>query len=244
VGFQGTSVNIGELWATYDIEVLKTILPTASLATIPDHWVCIGASTGTYLGTSQVLNSGNTGSTINSAMTGILLPVVPIPMEYIVTYSAIGSVSSLTNVMTTTKTGTSNVSFWGSGTINTLIQSGGAESVTQFISSAISVAASTVASIVWGNGTLPSPLSGVDITVTPLPQGATRSSRAKVSRTIAFESKESKSEEFTDSEDEAEEELIRGMLKKRRAKVAAAAAAVVPPEVPVAAKSASLKGSK
>jgi len=79
VGMQGASVNIGELWVTYQVELLKPRLGDA--ADLFDHWTFgAGTSTAAYFGTpTQTDNSdfnvvlGSTTITIPNSYTGNLM---------------------------------------------------------------------------------------------------------------------------------------------------------------------------
>lgn len=66
-GFQGTSINAGELWVSYDIELMKPRMGSAA-ALLGDHYeFTTGVSTSAYFGTSNLLlkqTSSNLGTTL------------------------------------------------------------------------------------------------------------------------------------------------------------------------------------
>lgn len=75
VGFQGASVNIGELWVSYDIEFLK---PRMSDATdVADHFILDAASvtTGVWLGnTALAVRSTTSNFMVNLANNQVIIP--------------------------------------------------------------------------------------------------------------------------------------------------------------------------
>lgn len=66
-GFQGTNVNIGELWFSYEIELLKPIQSNGTSVLLGDFYnATTGISTSNPFSTSPTLNAGsNLGSEIN-----------------------------------------------------------------------------------------------------------------------------------------------------------------------------------
>lgn len=73
VGMQGTSVNIGELWVTYQIELLKPRLGDA--ADLIDHWRSnIGINTTNYFGVEPELSPN---SDFGTTLTGTTITIPP-----------------------------------------------------------------------------------------------------------------------------------------------------------------------
>lgn len=178
VGFQGTSVNIGELWCSYDIEFLKPQLPVGGAPIPPmDHWVSgIGNITNTqYFGLSPDLLAGNTGTVLSfqtpSASQGQLqFPNLNYVQGYVVTYWVVGSSAVLTLPLTPILGGgvTSTGVYWLSNSSGIQAQTAGATAVTQFISQHVVVPANS-SSATWTitpNCTLPGgTITQFDLTV-------------------------------------------------------------------------------
>lgn len=67
VGQQGSSVNIGELWVTYEIELLKPQLPDISTYAAEDHATCAGTySTSHYFGNPTTYPKSSIGCSFTS----------------------------------------------------------------------------------------------------------------------------------------------------------------------------------
>jgi hypothetical protein len=62
-GFQGTSVNVGELWVSYEIELLKPQISGQGLDLLSQyaHYTMANASAAAYFGTSRQANFDNIG---------------------------------------------------------------------------------------------------------------------------------------------------------------------------------------
>lgn len=96
VGLQGTSVNVGELWCTYSIELFK---PRQSSVDFAAHWQ-LGGAAGTVTAAAPLSNAVLTSTSANN--TGITLSntVVTFPSSFsgnvLVVYDALGTVGAST----------------------------------------------------------------------------------------------------------------------------------------------------
>lgn len=67
VGQQGSSVNIGELWCSYEIELLKPQLPDVSAIVGTDHFYsATGVSTSAYFGTTTTTQADGIGCSVST----------------------------------------------------------------------------------------------------------------------------------------------------------------------------------
>lgn len=87
-GFQGTSVNIGELWVTYQVALLKPKLYQALGNGNDSAYVNLGSAVNTQpQGSSQINLYNNCGLTVSSG--GLCtFPIYPHPTRYLVRYIA------------------------------------------------------------------------------------------------------------------------------------------------------------
>lgn len=101
VGGQAANVNIGELWVSYDIELLKPYL--GSTADEADMYVIgTGAAVGTYFGTTPVKSASSDLGTTLTATTITLPPSFTGNIQ--ITYNIYGSVAAACTAPTITPT--------------------------------------------------------------------------------------------------------------------------------------------
>ena len=101
VGMQASAV-IGELWVTYDIELLKPRLSSVSTGFESDHWAfdIVGYGATTQFGTTPVLRSGsNFGSYLKPSSGQIVMPWWPVDYYALVIYCARGTGTTITTAM-------------------------------------------------------------------------------------------------------------------------------------------------
>lgn len=127
-GLQGTSVNIGELWVSYDITLLKPKINASS--DVGDHYsLGAGITTSAYFGSS--LPAASSSSDLGSVLTNT---TITIPQTYtgniLVIYNVYGTSSAWVNPTFTASNGASNFNIFGnsSGALQTNYNVGGATS--------------------------------------------------------------------------------------------------------------------
>lgn len=235
-GMQAVAV-IGELWVTYDVELLKPRLAQDS-AIYYDHWRLDSAalSAGTPYGTAPALSSdSNFGSVISGG--SLIMPYDSHDYQFMLVYQCSGASTTLTNAITyTSGAALGRYTCWLANTVNFISQPAGAVSTKQFYMACVSFAASAGAlpeatrTITLGaTGTFPGTNTGGDMWILSIrpPLSALLesipermgSSVAKITHSIS-DSKEDKKEpgENMDDEDLAAEFLrFKSMSKKSRA---------------------------
>lgn len=234
VGFQGTSVNIGELWVTYDIELLKPQLQSSGISTpIADHWLLTGAVSATPFGTvSPVLKSGSTGTSclVNATWpNGILqFPVSTVPQQYLISYSATGTNAVLTNQITPAfSTGVTAYNYFNNNTGQIVRQTAGPTANVQFFLQAITVAANTASAnmSIGLVATFPAASNYADLIVIQLPSPSLfnenkRIEESKLPRYQLMSSDDLADEKELESERQEQEEFLeylrfKASLKKK-----------------------------
>lgn len=97
-GVSGTSVNLGELWISYDCILAKPILIASSGQF--DHWACkppVGLASATPLASNLALSTNSTGFTTVNTTTGLTITIDPsFNGNFVVIYTY--TTSSSTNV--------------------------------------------------------------------------------------------------------------------------------------------------
>ena len=168
-GLQGTSVRLGELWVTYEIELSK---PQASNIIgeqiLTDHFNLGTVSAAAPLGTSSTATSSNSlGGSINSTGLSYLFNPLTQSGAYLVVYQALGTAAAIVAPgLTATNCTLQNV--WFSGTsIND--DTAGGNLNARLIQCFVVIVAGQNASIAWGAaGTLPTNVTGGDLYVTQI----------------------------------------------------------------------------
>lgn len=180
MGQQSANI-IGELWVSYNIEMMKPVL-TAGLGqdTLEDHFgfstaalATITAGTGMFGTIFPVVSSKNStlGSTLGAG--GVLtFPAFSYPVQYLVVMEWEGANTTLSATITVSLgSGVSNVALWGSGTGGTFEQvkpQAGAVSSVQFLAMNVLVAAAdntTNNTLTMTAGTVPASLTNADVLV-------------------------------------------------------------------------------
>jgi len=130
VGMQAASV-IGELWVTYDIELLKPRLPPGG--SIPGQFTRINNTLydqNATLGITQTTPKGNLGITITATGAGfdtILFPsaITSGKFQVVMAFRGSGAAANFATLPTTTLTNCTLVADWCSGTSSTLVAPSG-----------------------------------------------------------------------------------------------------------------------
>lgn len=104
-GFQGTSVNIGELWLTYEIAFKKPIQSNGTSVLLGDFYnATTGITSSALYGTNATLVDGsNAGSELSA--NDILLPDANPGDVYLVTYHANGTAAAINGPVVTATSG-------------------------------------------------------------------------------------------------------------------------------------------
>nr|QKV51258.1 putative capsid protein [Crucivirus sp.] len=213
VGMQAVAV-IGELWVTYDVELLKPRLyDTAGFSFYEDHFRCSTVSaTGNYFGTSQVLATGsNLGASVSGST--ITFPADSAVNYYFVYYCCVGVSTILANgIALSLGTNVIGVTYFLNDAASVVAPAAGATSNLQTFKIKVVVGASTS---ITGNtitvtaGTLPTGIVGTDLVISsanPLVVTAPRKSRFS-------------SESDDESASEDEEDLLKQMKKMKKEKM-------------------------
>lgn len=111
-GFQGTSINIGELWVTYEIELLKPILSNGSSILLGDFWSANSGITVNYPMSSlpRLLKGSNAGTTISGK--DIYLNLANPGDVYLVCYHVTGGATGTVTGPVVTATSAELLAFW------------------------------------------------------------------------------------------------------------------------------------
>lgn len=183
-GLQGSNVNCGELWVSYQCVLKKSLLTSAIGNTIPFcHMNTLtGVANSAPLGTAQVATSNSTlVCTVNSTGTVLTFPSFPFKVQYMMTVKWAGTAAALAYP---TLTASTNVHFSSSNlilgdTVNQYVSppagvSSGIAHLTQFFnitSGAIPTGSPDTITFSAG-GTLPSSPTSFDLFITQIPNMA------------------------------------------------------------------------
>lgn len=164
VGQQGSNINIGELWCSYDISLLKPQLDSAlGYEILSDHYSSTTSiSTTNYFGTSQTLRSGsNIGSTITGNVYNF--PANISEGQFMVVWW-VGGTSSASTQPTIIPTNCTVLQMWYNDQFQQL--SSGSNTTTQYgLVFMINITASG-AKFNFTGGSLPSSITSMDLFVT------------------------------------------------------------------------------
>jgi len=214
VGMQASNI-IGELWCTFEIELLKPVLyESAGDSILFDHYKLASSqmSSANMYGLSNAgipvgpNGSGSNAGTFvilnNAVSSSIIFPntMDGLPAQYFVCYQATGSTTTLTLDFATPNVspGVTVLPYWQNDSGARITQPGGAVSSIQFVWFIINIAPDTSTATVTYNintVTLPGSITSGDLFITQM-------SPYSLSKVLKVESKESKSEEKFDDEDE------------------------------------------
>lgn len=170
-GIQGTSVVLGELWCSYDIELRKPISTAAQgLDVLTDHYRLGGVADISNFGTSSVLQAGSSlGGTISTSGTTYLFPPFIQEGMYMIYYAVQGSAGSVV-APTWTLTNCVEVSIFLTDTSGQLNIPTGVSTTLFCICAVISITGAN-ARIVTSGSTLPPTITKGDLFVTQFNSG-------------------------------------------------------------------------
>lgn len=174
--------TIGELWVSYEVALYKPILEGGLVggAVVWWHWTLppatVAAAGGAYFGNPAPLapnaGSGANPPVLNTAGT-VVFPAGSIG-TYRMTYTVDGSSTVLTNALGLNFIGTVAVFMFDNLSTSLVRQTAGATATTQFITTTFRVTpAAPVQAVAINVGTLPAVVSGADLIIELVPNGAT-----------------------------------------------------------------------
>lgn len=165
-GQQGNGVNIGELWVSYQIRLLKPQFATAEGPHVYSTHIrgtgSISASN-QYFGTVQAY-TGNGG--VTAALTTVQFPDWIDSGRYLLVYTVSGTNTATIFPTVTATSGCTLVTFWLNNTFSA-VSTGTATITIIFYAAVIDINAPS-ALLTWSGGTLPSSATSVDLVVTSI----------------------------------------------------------------------------
>lgn len=176
-GFQGTSVNIGELWISYDVELLKPQMNVGGddEGGTSDHYTLgSGITTSAYFGTTPTLQSGsNLGTIMAAGISTVTFPVIPTTVNYFIYYQVTGTSATLTSGLDFGINGSATLLPILNGGADEIVLPSGSTCAIQTGVVVIQIPAATTGSFTIDAGTLPtSPVRG-DLMITQLSSSQT-----------------------------------------------------------------------
>lgn len=164
VGQQGASVNIGELWVTYEIEFFKPQFPDLFAAQWTFMRGTAGISTSEYFGSDAALLHGDLGITVTSNQ--VVFPSTISNGNYLVTYIVSGVAATVASVNWTASGGHFEDVYNVADGLNYTYSAGTA--VSRMIQQQVLSVSSAGPTITFSGGTLPSTPTGAYIQVVRL----------------------------------------------------------------------------
>lgn len=169
-GIAATSVVVGELWVTYEIELAKPILGVLGNTVLSDHFKLSGVDNSNPLGTTSTASAGNSlGGTVNSISYNF--PADAQSGYFMVYWIVAGTAAAITNPGLTFNNCTAVNAFLNKGVsamncpVNTTTSS---EASYCIIVKIPQQAPGSSASVVWSSGTLPTSITNGDLYVTQI----------------------------------------------------------------------------
>lgn len=173
-GIAATSVVLGELWCTYEIEFSKPINKGATANVLSDHYQLVSAASGSPLGLNSTLVDGSSiGGTIvgGSGVQNYVFPEAIQEGTYLFVYSVLGSSTAALNTPTLTFTNCSVALLWNNDSSTAALTPPGTTSSRLFMCFVVTISAFGAgnASVGWSlTGTLPSSITSGDLFVTEI----------------------------------------------------------------------------
>jgi hypothetical protein len=174
VGLPVSSGNIGELWVTYDVELIK---PTMYGDLNVSHFnLAANISTSAYFDTTAAFVYPSSGATTEGKIktSTFYFPEALSSGKYVIQYSVYGASTTLTASLSPTLTNCSQFALFnqtGTDSFYTNV-AGGAVSNHQILVFCVSISAPNATVAITG-GTLPGTITGGDLVVTRLPSALT-----------------------------------------------------------------------
>nr|QKV51212.1 putative capsid protein [Crucivirus sp.] len=221
VGMQAANI-VGELWCTYDIELLKPVLYDAvGLGILTDHYqlpvatVSTASPFGTTYPVAKVASS-SLGSTITGT-TIINLPYSSVYQSYFLVYAVKGASTVLTTAIPqpTYSTGVSAPSLFYLDALSRLSNPNGVTSTVQWYVTFVDVVGGTVSpTITWGTtATMPTSIDGADLFIQQANPGLlTRYRKLSPAKIVAAIVE-------ADSDDDVDADYEKMIREKKRAEI-------------------------
>jgi hypothetical protein len=182
-GVQGTSVNLGELWVSYQVALLKPRLFSA-LGNYNEYlrYNCnTGFANATPLGSAPAIISGSTMTpAYPSAGQTVYFPFSSAPQTYLVTYLVTGTAAAIVTPVFSFFNGASVAVAQNGSAFTTIAPPNGVTSATFLLNIYVTVApnnpssAGTAAFFSVGTGTLPTAPTAVRLSIFQLPNALTQ----------------------------------------------------------------------
>jgi len=178
-GFQGTNVNIGELWVTYEVEFLKPYLPPGGAELPGFHFMSTGVTNSAPFGTTIAATSGNISYALANSTT---LNIVGLQIGALYETQLLwgGSSTAIVASPSVSLTGMNFVNLLGPSTADSSSYMnspypGSSPASARFMYVGFATATSSIAIITLGTGgTLPTGTPSVDVLFTQLDSTITK----------------------------------------------------------------------
>jgi hypothetical protein len=168
-GMQGTSVNVGSLWVTYDITLCKPVLGNGLLS-LEDHYILPAPNTTQYFGNIPVLSTGsNLGTTLfqnGDGTSQVIFPTLITSGDYMVIYIVNGNSTAMSAVTITLTNAVFTKTFLNSSVQGT--NTGGITGDNYIMIETFTITGSPC-SLSFGGGTLPADPTYGDLIIIRLP---------------------------------------------------------------------------
>nr|AQU11727.1 capsid protein [Cruciviridae sp.] len=232
-GFQAPSVNIGELWCTYDVTFLKAQIKSNGSQGGPfaDHFILPAAtiSPASPLSIGSVLQPGsNNGCTINAGGTVLTFPQSEFDCSYMLYYAVYGTAATITGIVSQTLGSNVFVKnlLINSTTYNRKIDAGSiSDWQGMILTCTVKASPSTTNNTITFNNTIsfPTAITGGDLIVTYLPDNIVTGEKP-IRGPVVFRDGErpycedSKEDDEDSEDDDFDYEAALRMMLKRKTK--------------------------
>jgi len=163
VGQQGASINIGELWCTYEVELLKPQIPDTTTLVGTDHiQTSTGVTTAAPLGSTRTTVMDGLGCEFTT--TGFSFPADIVAGTYLLTMAYFGDgAASACTFPTIAVTNCERLAIWSAGSVARIVNT--VSSTATSATWAIEVTSAS-ASVSFSGGTLPTGTVQLDLLLT------------------------------------------------------------------------------
>lgn len=168
VGQQGSNVNIGELWVTYEIELLKPQLDAGGPA-LSDHFWSPAATTSNYFGANP--DSGiirRPGSDLGVTLGAATITFPPsFRGNVLLVYAVLGSTpAAVTQPTITATSGCTGIAFFGNLLFSTVAGPQAGATATQLVAVFAATITADNAVVTFSGGALPGSVFSMDLAIT------------------------------------------------------------------------------
>jgi hypothetical protein len=169
VGMQAASGVCGELWCTYEIELLKPKLTTdEGYSILTDHYRLGTAASANPFGTTSVLAAGsNINGTFNTAGTIYTFPSFIVDGKYLILWSVIGGSVTLVNpAISSPGNGLAVLAYWNNDVSGSITIPNATVTTTAVVGVIVNILLPNAQFALSAGGTLPTAITGGDLWVT------------------------------------------------------------------------------